>query len=115
MTELYAFQNDGPGITLTADAGTMRLILEQARVSCQSVAMAPQVSTDLKSRWGNRASMLGSLVAQLPPPADPREPYGNATTKVTDPELAGSTDLEIAAAGGMLEAPSELDLDDLLA
>lgn len=88
------------GIVLTTDPGTMRLILQQARVSCQSIAMAPNVSTDLKGRWGNRASFLGELEAQLPPPADPREPYGSASTKE-----------QIT----VVTTPSSFDLDDLLA
>jgi hypothetical protein len=88
MKPIVNVHPDGETATLTAPAGFMRLVLEQARQAAHASAMAQGVSHEWKTRWSARATLLGQLAAHLPEPANPRDPYGS---------VAGDPDLETTA------------------
>ncbi len=108
--------NGDDTFTLTAGVGSMRLLLDQAKQNAQSFVMAPNLSGDLKNRWQKRVTEFGRLLAQLPPPVDPREPYSDEVSGLTSEELREIDPIDpgFIDAVQALPVPASDDLDDLL-
>lgn len=127
---------------LTCDRGTMRMLLMCALADANLWTRAVGASAETRNHWARRATLIRGLLEQMPPPVNPRDPYEDlpgeptpeeadarwreraaaddarrdakaAAEKVVEPDLEWSTELEVAAAAGMLEPPEETPIDDI--
>lgn len=134
---------NGDEVVLRCSRGFGRMLLMGALKDADLWARS-NASSDLKQTWGRRAAEMRPLLDALPAPANPRDPYEDlpdeptpeeaaarwreraasedarrdaaraVTEKPAEPDLEWSTELEIAAAAGMLEPAIADDLAGLL-
>lgn len=120
---------------LIADRGTIRMILMGALNDANLWTRAVGASQETKNHWARRGNVIRALLEQMPAPANPRDPFEDlpgeptpeeadaahraraaaedvrrdaakvATEKSIEAGMEWSTELEIAAAAGMLEPP----------
>lgn len=118
---------------LTCDVGVMRLLIHGAMKDADLWARS-NASSELKQQWARRAAIIRGLHEQLPPPANPRDPYEDLPNEPTPEEAEArwreraaaedarrdvtrvipekvaepDSELEVAAAAGMLEPDEDL-------
>lgn len=122
---------------LTCSIGFMRMLLDGALKDALLYGSAIGASQDTKAAWARRAAAIRPLLAQLPPPANPRDPFDDIPGEPTPEEAAAmwreraeaedareaarrapmkdyTEDLIVGPIPGMLEPPVPSDLEDFL-
>lgn len=102
MTPTIYETDQGP-FELTADRGTMRMILMCALADANLWTRATGASTETKNHWARRAKIIRELLEQLPASVNPRDPYEDLPDEPT-PEEAAAKWRERAAAEDAREA-----------
>lgn len=122
-----------------APVGFLRMLLDGALKDANAWTGAYGASRETKQRWGGRAAAIKALLDQLPPAANPRDPFDDIPGEPTPEEaearwraraaaedareaarrpaeekdvpagMEWSTELEIAAAAGALEPPEDYE------
>ena len=94
--KITCHQDDGV-YQLNADRGTMRMLLMCALADANLWTRAVGASVETKNHWARRATLIRGLLEQMPPPANPRDPYEDLPGEPT-PEEAEARWRERAAA-----------------
>ena len=84
---LSCHQDDGV-YQLNADRGTMRLLLQGALSDANLYTRAIGASIETRNHWARRSNVIRDLLEQLPPPENPRDPYGDLPGEPTPEEAA---------------------------
>lgn len=115
---------DPSAVELLCPVGFMRQVLEGARRDADMWAQSAGANDETKRRWAARGQRIKDLLAQLPPPTNPRDPYDDIPGEPTSEEAearwrerAAADDAREAAkkaAQKPAPAPDTVSLEDLL-
>lgn len=93
---------------VTADRGTMRMILHGALADANLWTRATGASQETKNHWARRSTVIRSLLDRLPAPVNPRDPFEDLPGEPT-PEEADAIWKARAAADDARQAARRIE------
>lgn len=115
MTRTPSLQEHGDGAyALLTDRGTMRLILMSALADAGLWTRATGASQETKNHWTRRVKLIRGLLAGMPAPENPRDPYEDLPGEPTPEEADAARGVRARAEdvrrdAGRVVAPSPDD------
>jgi hypothetical protein len=77
---------ESPDYQLLADRGTMRMILTGALSDANLWGRAVGATQEIKNTWARRSTAIRALLAKMPAPENPRDPYEDLPGEPTQAE-----------------------------